>query len=54
MYSNTQLMVFAIMAMVGLVGVFAVELVPLVEQADAKGCRTSIAVNASEGRCFRG
>jgi hypothetical protein len=54
MNSDTQLMVFALMAMIGLVAVFAVEMVPLVEQADAKGCNNSIAVNASKGRCFQG
>ncbi len=38
--------------MVGLVTVFAIEIVPLANQADAKDCNNSIAVNASKGRCF--
>ncbi len=52
MNNETQLIIFAIVAMVGLVAVFAIEIVPLENQADARGCNTSIAFNASKGRCF--
>ena len=41
--------------MVGLVTGLVVEIVPLAEQADAKGCAIgSIGYNGSQGRCFKG
>ena len=59
MDNDIQLIVFAIMAMVGVVAVFSIDIVPLAEQADAKGCDGnspghSIAFNSSQERCFRG
>jgi hypothetical protein len=53
MNTETQLLVFALVAMAGIVGVVAVEIVTLADQADAKGCPNSIAVNASKGRCVQ-
>lgn len=46
-------MVFAIMAMVGLVAVFVIEIVPIADQAEGVGCKTSQAANASKGKCIR-
>ncbi len=60
MNTETQLIIFAIVAMVGLTAVLAIEIVPLSKQAEAKGCANanapgggSIAYNASKGRCFQ-
>ena len=47
--------VIAIVAALGLFGVVVLTVavtIPLQQQAEAAGCRTSIAVNASQGRCF--
>ena len=35
------------------VAVAAMEIAILSQDADAKGCRTSVAVNASKGRCIK-
>jgi hypothetical protein len=52
---DTQMLViFALVAALGLVTVVAVDLVLTMQEADAAGCRTSQAVNASKGRCFKG
>lgn len=55
-YSNGA---FALVAALGLVTVVAVDIMLTMQEIDAappptKGCRNSVAVNASEGRCFRG
>jgi hypothetical protein len=46
------LMIFALIAALGLVTVVAVDIV-LMQGAEAKGCRNSIAANASKGRCVQ-
>jgi hypothetical protein len=58
---NTQntLVVFALIAALGLVTLVAVDLILTMQEADAakpptQGCRTSTAFNASQGRCFHG
>ncbi len=52
---QTHLIMFALVAISGLVTVVAVEAFILAEKADAKGCPPpSPAFNASKGRCFRG
>jgi uncharacterized low-complexity protein len=52
MNTNTMLTIFAMVLALGLVAVFAVESVSVAQEADAQGCRTSTAFNASQGRCF--
>ncbi len=52
METTTTLAIFAVVAAMGLVGVVAVEIIILSQDSEAAGCRTSIAVNASKGRCF--
>jgi hypothetical protein len=46
---------FAIIAIVmamGLVGVVAVDMITDLQNAEAKGCPNSVAINASQDRCF--
>jgi hypothetical protein len=54
METSTMVVIFAIVAALGLVGAIAVETLLIMQEVDAAGCRTSIAVNASKGRCFKG
>jgi hypothetical protein len=51
--TQTAIVLFALVAAFGLVTVVAVDIILTVQEAEAKGCRTSIAVNASKGRCIR-
>ena len=52
---NTQktLVIFALVAALGVLSVEVVDLVMFLE-AEARGCNRSVAVNASQGRCLRG
>jgi hypothetical protein len=50
--STTTMAVFAVFAMMGLVGVVAIAIMSVPEDAEAAGCRTSKAFDASQGRCF--
>lgn len=51
--SNTLLMVFAIVAGLGLFGVVVVTIAAIPQQAEAAGCPLNTpAANASKGRCF--
>ena len=55
-HHQQQLAIIAIVAALAVLGVVVVTVavtIPL-QQADAAGCRTSTAFNASKGRCFRG
>jgi Flp pilus assembly protein CpaB len=52
MSTESTLIIFAIVAALGLIGVVAVNIILTSEEAEARGCRTSTAVNASQGRCF--
>jgi uncharacterized low-complexity protein len=47
-------LMFAIVALVAVVSVAvaAMELALSQQDADARGCKSSLAVNASQGRCF--
>ncbi|MFZ0567915.1 MAG: hypothetical protein WBL49_03165 [Nitrososphaeraceae archaeon] len=45
--------IFAILAAFGLITVIAVDIVLSAQEAEAAGCRTSQAVNASKGRCIK-
>lgn len=51
--AQRTLVIFALIAALGVLSVEVVDLVLFLE-AEAKGCRTSVAVNASQGRCFKG
>jgi hypothetical protein len=54
MENNTQMMlaIFAIAAALGLLGVVAITIVTIPQEAEARGCNNSVAFNASKGRCF--
>jgi hypothetical protein len=58
MDKETQIAIFAIVAALGLAGVVVYDAMMTVQISAAKpptqGCRTSVAVNASAGRCFHG
>jgi hypothetical protein len=52
---TTSIAIIAIVAALASLGVVVVSVavtIPLQQQAEAAGCRTSLAVNASKGRCF--
>jgi hypothetical protein len=51
--TNSTLVIFAIIVALGLVTVVAVDIILTTQEAEAKGCRTSVAVNASKGRCIQ-
>jgi Flp pilus assembly protein CpaB len=54
MDTQTTVIIFAILAAFGLITVVAVDIVLDTQEAEAKGCSsTSIAVNASQGRCIK-
>ena len=50
--SNTTLALIAIISALGLIGVVALDVTTLVQDAEGAGCKTSQAFNASKGRCF--
>jgi hypothetical protein len=52
MNTETLLTIFAIVAALGLVTIVAVEVLSIVQEAEARGCNRSVAFNASKGRCF--
>jgi hypothetical protein len=43
---------FALVAVLGLVGMVTVQVFGSVQEAEAKECNNSISFNASKGRCF--
>ena len=52
--TNSAVVIFAVVAALGLVTVVAVDIMLTAQEAEAsRGCRLSIAVNASKGRCFQ-
>jgi hypothetical protein len=56
---ESTMVLFAVVAVLGLVTVVAVDILLTVQEVNAakpptQGCRTSVAVNASQGRCFHG
>ena len=53
MSTQTTVVIFAILAAFGLLPIVAVDTVRTTQEAEAKGCRNSVAVNASEGRCIK-
>lgn len=50
--TDKTLAIIAIVAAVGLLGLVVAETISVQQQAEARGCKNSIAVNASKGRCF--
>jgi hypothetical protein len=56
MVTNSTLVIFALMAALGLVTVVAVDIMLTAQEAEAQNreCKTSTAANASQGRCFKG
>ena len=54
METNSTLIIFAIIAALGLVTVVAVDIMLTTQEADAKGCTPSgTGANASLGRCVK-
>jgi hypothetical protein len=53
MNTQTTLVIFALIAAMGLVTVVVVDIVLTMQAAEAVGCNRSIAANASKGRCIR-
>ena len=53
MDTQITVVIFAILAAFGLLAVVAVNIILDTQEAEAKGCRTSQAVNASKGRCIK-
>ena len=52
METNSTLVIFAIIAALGLVTVVAVDIMFTIQEAEARGCRNGVAFNASQGRCL--
>lgn len=52
-FSNNIFAMIAIVMAMGLVGVVTVDIMIDLQNAEAKGCSNSIAINASQGRCFK-
>ena len=50
--TETMLTILAIVAALGLVTVVAVEVLSIVQEAEAAGCKSGVAFNASKARCF--
>jgi hypothetical protein len=48
---QTTMVIFAILAAFGLVTIVAVDIVLSPQEAEAKGCKNSVAANASQFRC---
>jgi hypothetical protein len=53
MQTNYTFVIFALMAALGLVTVVAVDIIITAQEAEARGCNNSVAVNASRGRCLK-
>jgi hypothetical protein len=53
MQKNNQLALIAVVAALALLGVVVVTVVTISQEAEAKGCKSSVPFNASNGRCFR-
>jgi hypothetical protein len=53
METQTALVLFALIAALGLVGVVAVDIMLTAQEAEAKGCIRSTPANASKGRCIQ-
>jgi hypothetical protein len=51
---TNMLVLMSIIFAIGLLGVVAVEIISIIQEAEAKGCRTPTAGNASKGKMFAG
>jgi hypothetical protein len=54
METHTGILLFALVAAVGMVGVIVVDIMLTAEEAETqkpRGCNRSVAANASQGRC---
>jgi hypothetical protein len=51
MDTQTTMVIFAILAAFGLITIVAVDIVLDTQEAEAKGCKNSVAANASQFRC---
>jgi hypothetical protein len=53
--NNYNLAIIAIIAALALLGVVVITIatIPLQQEAEARGCKSSTAFNASKGRCFQ-
>jgi hypothetical protein len=51
-FSNNLFAFIALVMAMGLVGVVAVDMITDLQNAEGKGCPNSVAINASQGRCF--
>jgi hypothetical protein len=52
---TVSIAIIAIVAALGVLGVvivLAITTLPTMQEAEARGCKTSTAFNASKGRCF--
>ena len=50
--TTTALTIFAVMAAMGIIGVVAIEVFSTPQEATARGCKSGVPFNASQGRCF--
>ena len=50
----SSLQLVALILALGVLGILVADTITAIQQAEAQGCRTSQAFNASKGRCFRG
>ena len=53
MITQKILVIFALIAELGSVTLVAVDIILAAQEAEANGCRSSQAVNASKGRCIQ-
>jgi hypothetical protein len=54
MVTNSMSVIFALMGVLGLVTVVAVDIIMSAQEAEARGCSAGgTGFNASQGRCFR-
>ena len=54
METQAAIVLFALVAVFGLVTVVAVDIILTAQEAESAGCSTSVSVNASKGRCIKG
>jgi len=50
--NNGVIVMFTLIAALGLIGVIAVDYYFTLQKVDAHGCTNGLAFNASKGRCF--
>jgi hypothetical protein len=50
--TTMSITIIAIVAALALLGVVVVTVVTISQEAEARGCKHSVAFNASKGRCF--